>query len=302
MSASREHKEPVIDLEKEMLILQRLQLMDTALSGEPYVEAKGLTESEAEEHKAACENIKKYFLVKPQKNSNEETKEVSANVSPSRKNFSNPQSEAFLKFIESLNKFLDVAKEIEVVKKNGKNEVDKKIILGAAFNSVDVVGQCIKDITQLNINNHEKQEVNQALDDALKPLKANKFIKDKIKKLMSGSEESQKKCMNFLKNVEKSAEAFAHLHECLRILNESAFYNVNGRSVGFWSGTDGQKKANEEKDLVTDSNVPAVSIISYLGGILRKMGDRELSDKVFLFISAEFAKQAKGTIPIFTSV
>lgn len=51
-------------------------------------------------------------------------------------------------------------------------------------------------------------------------------------------------------------------------------------------------------DGLSDSNVPAVSIFSYLGILLKDNRKRSLSDAVFMFISAEFAKQATGNINI----
>jgi hypothetical protein len=98
-------------------------------------------------------------------------------------------------------------------------------------------------------------------------------------------------------NETPNAQAF---RDCVELLNEAKFYNVNGKPINFWSGPEAQKMANTVSTSLSDSNVPAISILSKLGGLL-KANRRDLSDKMFNAGSAEFTGQATGDVIVYSS-
>lgn len=88
--------------------------------------------------------------------------------------------------------------------------------------------------------------------------------------------------------------------QCVDILNDAGFYNVNGKPINFWSGEEAQEMANTVLTSLSDSNVPAISILSKLGMLL-KDSHRALSDKMFGAGSAEFTGQASGDVLVYSS-
>ncbi len=110
----------------------------------------------------------------------------------------------------------------------------------------------------------------------------------------------------------ETAQAFL---ACINQLHQAGFYNVNGKPINFWSGDEAQEKANTTLTSLSDSNVPATSIIIKLGNIfkehakiLHQQGNKRDADiddaranKIFAAGSAAFTMQAVGKVEVFMS-
>lgn len=89
---------------------------------------------------------------------------------------------------------------------------------------------------------------------------------------------------------------------CLEVLNAAGFYNVNGKPINFWSGPEAQIRANTELTSLSDSNVPAITIMIHLGTLLgKKIPNRDYFKFLGGASSAAFAAQAKGVVRVFNS-
>lgn len=98
---------------------------------------------------------------------------------------------------------------------------------------------------------------------------------------------------------------------CIEELNQAGFYNVNGKPINFWSGDEAQEKANNTLTSLSDSNIPATSIVIKLGNLYKEQAkvssgqEAEIADarskKLFSAGSAAFTEQAVGNVEVYMS-
>lgn len=96
----------------------------------------------------------------------------------------------------------------------------------------------------------------------------------------------------------------------LKIINElekEGFYNVGGRNINFWSGTEGREAAHAAKDECSDSDIPLISVLFDIAASIQEKENKE--DRHVLYsllpdvISAVYATQAanKGHVSVYMS-
>lgn len=307
-------------------LLGHLRLVNFALTQKENPDAQEskiipLSESDA----ATIKNSQKYFEVQPLA----ESKTAPTDKSQSRQEFLNENGEQFTTFSNTLQQlFIRANSAFAHLKDLGLkgNEEKKLIVLGAVFNSSELITQCrsslrplLKKIKKKNVELETLQalpEKSQEIEDKIQQLQSDKEklkskmnrILDKLKtsdsvknKIIELAEKSQSECMTFLEHIRECTKVFDRFRTCLDTLNKAGFYSVNGRMINCWSGTQAQIKANTTLTSVSDSNVPAFSVFSCIAMFLREIGERYLSDILFIIISAEFAMNARGDVEIFSS-